>query len=266
VAFSHPGDRRRSLHGWVVRLVGGKDRYGVVLVLIVVLIVVLASGQEQTWTRPGGVGITSAVLLYTLATSGAQRRVFRGLLVALAVVAALSIGGAALFGRDNQSIEDAFMLLLVVVTQVVIARRLISHPYIDRSTVAGALCIYLLVGFCFSTIYRLLPALGFGPFFTTSHASTLDYLWFSYVTLTTVGYGDLIPRGGVGKMLAVTEALMGQIYLVTIVAVLVANIGRPRRSRSRTRAHPRQSTGRAGTPRSRARPPRARRRRSPLRS
>lgn len=240
----------------VARMVGAKDRYGVVLVLIIVLIVVLAGGQDQTWTRPGGVALVSAVLLYTLSTSGLRRRVLAGVLVALAVVFALSIlEAAALDGqsaqalypspsvglRYGQGLADLFILVLVVITQVVIARRVVSHPVIEFNTVAGALSIYLLVGFGFATIFRLLPALSGEPFFTAPHAGTLDFLWFSYVTLTTVGYGDLIPLGGVAKMLAVTEALLGQIYLVTIVALFVSNIGRPRR-RARRRRHPEQST------------------------
>ncbi|MBO0688934.1 MAG: hypothetical protein J2P40_05080 [Candidatus Dormibacteraeota bacterium] len=239
----------------MTRLVGGKDRYGVVLVLIIVLIVVLASGQDQIWTRPGGLGLASAVLLYTLATSGARGRVFVGVLFGLAIILALSIGEASVSGKSTPGITDLFMLGLVIVTQVVIARRVVSHPVVSFNTIAGALCIYLLVGFCFATIFRLLPALGLGPFFTTPHTSTLDFLWFSYVTLTTVGYGDLIPLTGVGKMLAVTEALLGQIYLVTVVALLVTNIGRPRR-RSRWRRHPGQTRTTGGT----RRPPRRMRR------
>ncbi|MBO0746573.1 MAG: hypothetical protein J2P43_16255 [Candidatus Dormibacteraeota bacterium] len=262
MASSHRGDRLRALRGWVARLVGGKDRYGVVLVLIIVLIVVLASGQDQVWTRPGGLGLVSAVLLYTLVTSGARRRLIVFVLVALALVFALSILEAAVYGTSVPGLADLFMLLLVVITQVVIARRVVTHPVIEFNTIAGALCIYLLVGFCFATIFRLIPAFGGGPFFTTPHAGTLDYLWFSYVTQTTVGYGDLIPRTGLGKMLAVTEALLGQIYLVTIVALLVGNIGRPRR-RGRLREHPEPANTRRRRPPTRTRP--RRRRRTPLR-
>ena len=264
MASSHRGDRWRALHGWAARLIGGKDRYGVVLVLIIVLIVVLASGQDQIWTRPGGLGLTSAVLLYTLATSGAHRRVFVAVLVGLAIIFLISVGEAVTFGRSTQGVADVFMLGLVVVTQVVIARRVLSHPVISFNTVAGALCIYLLVGFCFATIFRLFPAFGLGQFFTTPHTSTLDFLWFSYVTLTTVGYGDLIPRTGVGKMLAVTEALLGQIYLVTIVALLVSNIGRPRR-RERDRGGDRTRHRSERTAVRTRRPPGRARRRSPSR-
>jgi hypothetical protein len=74
---------------------------------------------------------------------------------------------------------------------------------------------------------------GGGPFFVTVAApGAVDYLYFSYVTLTTVGYGDLTARGDAGRMLAVCEALLGQLYLVTVLALLVGNVGRPRPRRA----------------------------------
>ena len=87
------------------------------------------------------------------------------------------------------------------------------------------------MGLAFALVFALTTVLGGGPFFATVDAArAVDYLYFSFVTLTTVGYGDLAARGDVGRMLAVTEALLGQLYLVTVVALLVANVGgrRPR--------------------------------------
>ena len=70
---------------------------------------------------------------------------------------------------------------------------------------------------------------GARPFFaSTNRASDADYLYFSFSTLTTLGYADLVGRTNLGRMLAVTEALFGQMYLVTIVALLVSNFGRRR--------------------------------------
>jgi voltage-gated potassium channel Kch len=73
-------------------------------------------------------------------------------------------------------------------------------------------------------------ALGSEPFFVqTQKATTADYLYFSYVTQTTLGYGDFTAAAGLGRALAVLEALIGQIFLVTVVALLVSNLGRTRR-------------------------------------
>jgi hypothetical protein len=69
-----------------------------------------------------------------------------------------------------------------------------------------------------------------GSFFAqTSAESGVDYVYFSFVTLTTVGYGDLTSRLDLGRMCSIFEALFGQLYLVSVVALLVSNVGRSRR-------------------------------------
>ena len=76
--------------------------------------------------------------------------------------------------------------------------------------------------------------MGSEPFFVqTSHASTADYLYFSFVTITTVGYGDFTAAEGLGRALASLEALLGQVYLVTVVATIVGGINRARSERPR---------------------------------
>jgi hypothetical protein len=121
-----------------------------------------------------------------------------------------------------------------MVTPIVIARRLVQHPAVHASTVAGALCIYLLVGLFFAFLFGFTTAVGLGPFFVaTSHATDVDYLYFSFSTLATVGFGDLVAGTNLGRMLAVTEALFGQMYLATIVALSVGKFGRGRRSAER---------------------------------
>ena len=75
-------------------------------------------------------------------------------------------------------------------------------------------------------------ASGRDPFFVQeATATTADYLYFSFVTLCTVGYGDLTAAGGLGRAMAVFDALIGQIYLVTVLALLVSQLGRLRHPR-----------------------------------
>jgi voltage-gated potassium channel len=116
--------------------------------------------------------------------------------------------------------------VLVVASPVAIARRLARDPRITLQTVIGALCIYLLIGLLFSSVYSLIGIITREPFFAQQRVAPVDYLYFSYVTLTTVGYGDLTAVGNLGRMLAATEALIGQLYLVSVVALVVGNIGR----------------------------------------
>ena len=86
-------------------------------------------------------------------------------------------------------------------------------------------CIYVLLGMMFAFVYAAINALSNGPFFVqTSHATTPDFLYFSFITQTTVGYGDFTAAGDLGRALAVLEALSGQLYLVTVIAVLVSRL------------------------------------------
>jgi hypothetical protein len=92
------------------------------------------------------------------------------------------------------------------------------------------LAIYLLAGMFFSFIYGLIGAIDANALFAqTSHPNREDELYFSFVTLSTVGYGDLSPAGGVPRAFAVAEMLIGQIYLVTIVSLIVTNLPAARR-------------------------------------
>jgi hypothetical protein len=93
----------------------------------------------------------------------------------------------------------------------------------------AAVGIYVLLGLSFAFAFECVGEFGSKPFFTAHEAGTRsDYTYFSFVTMATVGYGDLTAAGGIGRALAVTEGLLGQIYLVTTVAALVGNLGRRR--------------------------------------
>jgi ABC-type Co2+ transport system permease subunit len=90
---------------------------------------------------------------------------------------------------------------------------------------AGVLCLYLLLGLLFAFIYVAIQNLGGAPFFANGAAATTTRsLYFSFVTMTTVGYGDYTARTNLGHTLSVSEALFGQIYLVTVVAALVGRL------------------------------------------
>ena len=89
----------------------------------------------------------------------------------------------------------------------------------------GAICIYILLGMAFAFIYTAIGQIGSEPFFSEqATASSADYQYFSFVTLTTTGYGDLTAAQGFGRAIAVLEGLSGQLYLVTIVALLVGRL------------------------------------------
>ncbi len=94
-------------------------------------------------------------------------------------------------------------------------------------TMFGVLCVYLLIGSTFAYAYGIINALEDGGFFAELQGGTQsEFLYFSFSTLTTTGFGDLTAAEDLGRSLAITEALFGQIYLVTLVALIVGNLGR----------------------------------------
>jgi voltage-gated potassium channel Kch len=124
--------------------------------------------------------------------------------------------------------------LLLIATPFIILRRISMDTVVTTETVLGAISVYLLIGFSFAFIYSAVALLIHPtPFFSGVPNTTLNStLFFSYTTLTTVGYGDLVPAGSLGQTFAMLEALFGQIYLVLIVARLVSLCGQERRPRN----------------------------------
>jgi Ion channel len=205
-------------------------RFGTVLVLLSLTFVVMASSPPGAWARILTVGLQGLTLLAALLAARAGRRLFRVALLVV-VLAFLASVASVLVSTSNDPTGVFFGLnvLLVATAPVVIGRALYRRQVVDLRTVLGAICVYILLGMLFAFVYGSIDLLGPDPFFVqTSHATMPDYLYFSFVTQTTVGYGDFTAASDLGRSLAVVEALVGQLYLVTIIAVLVSRMaGRP---------------------------------------
>ena len=119
--------------------------------------------------------------------------------------------------------------MLVVIAPVAILSHIARNMALSTETFLGAVCVYLLIAQLFATLFVVTAAVAGQPFFVqTSHPSEIDYIYFSFVTITTVGYGDFTSALNVGRMLAVTEAVFGQLYLITVVAMVVQNLATKR--------------------------------------
>jgi len=111
-----------------------------------------------------------------------------------------------------------------------VIRDLRTSRQVRIQAVMGVLALYMLVGMLFGFVYGAVDLLGGDPFFANGATASVSHcLYFSFTTLTTVGYGDFVARSDLGHTLAVFEALIGQIYLVTVVSLIVSNLGRPTR-------------------------------------
>lgn len=210
-----------------------ENRFGVVLVLLFFAVFFSIAAPDEPWPLL----LTNIVLATTLSiamlASGVQPKVVRAWLG----VAVLGVGVSVLiaFTQDTTSAggyQAITSLILTAATIGAIVRRIWQHVEISVVTVLGAVCAYVLVGLSFAFAYEIVGAFGSRPFFAAQETGTRsDYVYFSFITMATVGYGDLAAQGGLGRAMAVTEGLLGQIYLVTAVAALVSNLGRARAPR-----------------------------------
>jgi uncharacterized membrane protein len=173
--------------------------------------------------------LQGSVLIYAIWTSRAGRRVLRGSLIAVPIVIVVAAVFAGNQSDSAVAAVRAVTALLSLAAIGAIVRRIGAHPRVDSATILGALCIYLLIGTFFASLFGTVAALGDAPFFVGRPAPRfIDFLYFSFVTMTTVGYGDLTAATDLGRMLAISQAAIGQLYLVSVVALVIGNVGRER--------------------------------------
>jgi hypothetical protein len=205
------------------------------LVLILVSLVFQLAAPESNGGRFVTLVLQGATLLLALRVSGTRR----AFLHVARVAVALSILGSTglLLGTGGLATDEAKVvtLLLVAGAPVAIAMGVVRHVREQQGvtipTMFGVLCIYLLIGMLFAFLFSVVDHLSSTAFFVNGAENQADFLYFSFTTITTTGYGDYVPATNLGHSLAITEALIGQIYLVTVVAVIVSNLRPRQRSR-----------------------------------
>jgi uncharacterized membrane protein HdeD (DUF308 family) len=199
------------------------NSYGLVLLLILltyVISVMVTEGRAMSTV----VAVQVATIWVVLRASEARWR----LQMIAGVIAVLS-GLAAILNLfipdhvDDKGFMALVSALLYLAAPFSIVRHLVLRRTVDRETVLGAIAAYLMMGMFFAFAYRALGAMQTDPFFGLSGDGTFPQdLFFSFTTLTTTGYGNLIPAGNPGQSLAVLEMLIGQLFLVTAVAKAVS--------------------------------------------
>jgi hypothetical protein len=217
-----------------IRRLEGSHRYGLVLVMIILPIAFsLAAPPDEPWARALTVLLFAVAILVSLAVAHAKRGMQLSALALLVLVAISAVVDAIVGSSTSAGLTRGVLGFLIALAPFALARGVIRHLRAERTVtldaVYGAIAIYLLIGAFFATIDAAVGQLGSDPFFTQLKDPGFEqYMYFSYVTLATVGYGDFTPATSLARAFSVTEALSGQLYLVTIVAVLVSNVGRRR--------------------------------------
>jgi Ion channel len=207
-------------------------RYGAVFLLILILLMFAIVAPDADWARAVDIALSGAALTVAVATSRARGQVRR--------VRALVVAGAALvvvigIATGLFSEKVAFAVLTLLEASIPIALiggllRLVRESGVAFQAVAGALSIYLLVGLLFASIVGFIAHVESGPYFLQGgNVSDGDRVYYSFTVLTTTGFGDYTAATPLGHALAVLEMLTGQLYLVTVIGILIGNFaGRKR--------------------------------------
>ena len=223
-----------------------KNSYGP-LILLIAGTYVIGTVADHRWTVSLLLFAQIGTVWYALRVSHAHPslRVLATMIFLLSLIA----GGWNVFSHGTTLLGLVFFAgsVLYVVAPASILGDLGRRRHVDRELMMGALSTYLMLGMAFAFSYRCIAAFQPSPFFGDRGDGTLaDSLFYSFVTLTTTGYGDLVPAGNPGRTLAVLEALLGQLFLVTAVAKVV-NVWSPKGWRDKVHPSGMASTAEDGT-------------------
>ena len=152
-------------------------------------------------------------------------RLIAGIVLCLAAAAAV-VGFFAHKPGDQLGGIFTVCCLLYLIAPFSILRHLLLRREIDIETLLGAIAAYLLIGISFAFAYQAASEFGSVPFFGTAGPGSLSQdLFFSFVTMTTVGYGNLVPAANPGQTFAVLQAVTGQLFLKGAIARPTARPG-----------------------------------------
>jgi hypothetical protein len=200
----------------------GTRRYGLLLLLLVVTYLLSAS-VRSTWIGVLQLALFVVTGQLALRASALSRRRVR--VIGAAGTAGSAIAAGLALARPGAAAVAAASLwaaLLLLGTVILIVVRIISLPTVTGQSIYGAISAYLIIGLMFAAFYAAI-AQAHGHFFAHHQpGNSQTFQYFSFATLTTLGYGDFTAVGSDGRAVAVLEALTGQVFLATLVARLVA--------------------------------------------
>ena len=222
-----PSSRSNALR----QAVRTSDSYGLLLALLLVDYVLLSLVDSGGWSDLI-VGVpVSLTLLLAMHTSRAHIHAIRLARVAAAVVLVTGLASAISNQSRFSGVVSMLFCLSLIVSVYVILRRVLGHERVGIETILGALCVYIIIGLMFTYLFIGIARVSSTPFLAQPppNHQPADFLYLSFVTLTTVGFGDLTPFSKLARSVVVLEALIGQVFLVTLVARLVALFGTEQR-------------------------------------
>jgi Ion channel len=215
--------RARRRERWVQRAEKVRDAFGLVFVLVLATYVLTSLLANHGWSAVVLTIATSATSIIALTSSHARPGVVRGAILLSALTIGLAAIAAVSDDRTWLNFASVVQIGLLATAMGAVLRRVVTTAEVGSRTILGAISVYTVLGILFTFLYGTIERVQDGAFFEgVPHPAGSDFLFFSYTTLTTTGYGNLVPGGQPGRMLSGLEMMIGQIFLVTLVAGLVS--------------------------------------------
>lgn len=208
-----------------LRGVSAANRYGLAILSIMINYVIAAALHGETgsaWAMCAA--LVTIWLVFTVSEAPRVRRMAQiAIPPALLLAVVMTVAGR---GREDTVLQVGLVLVnmvLYTVAPIVILRHIFQRFSVDTQTMYGAIAAYLLIGMAFAYAFSAISAVQTSPplFGADGQGTMQQVLFFSFITLTTTGYGNLVPAANPAQTLAVCEAILGQLFLVTAVAKIV---------------------------------------------
>jgi hypothetical protein len=215
-----PGNR-------LAALLRGQHGYAILLALVALSAVYTVATPESDGWHLGGVLIQAAIVFGAVLV--AHPRYSVGRFLDGAAVLGILLATISLLSDSNSSRDFAVIgAVLAGLVPTVVGRGLIRELRTSGATervIAGALAVYLMIGMFCAFVYAAIAQIGSGSLFAggAGDGSSSIHVYFSFITQTTVGYGDYTPGESSARAVAMAQALTGQLYLVTVIALLVGS-------------------------------------------
>ena len=197
------------------------NAFGLVLLLVVAIYVLGSLLPYTGWGAVAIAAVTGACAAVSLASAEARAPLPRVAIIGAAIAFALTVVTALGASADFAGIGSLILVALLLLAAAEMLGAVLQEHEVNFRTILGAISVYVILGILFTWLYVGVDRLQAGQFFGQP-VKTGDFIFFSITTLTTTGYGDLVPAAQPGRMLSGLEMLVGQIFLVTLIAGLVS--------------------------------------------
>lgn len=205
------------------------------------LALLIAPITVEDFPKISGLMLTGTLLVSVLSLA-ASKRVFIAAWLLVAAKVVLDIVAIVYPEVSVHVVEAIIMFAFFILATAFAFQRVLEDEYVDINRIAGAISIYMLIGLIWTSLYFFLSLLdpqSFNGLSDTSSAALklhdtiyMDLLYYSYVTLSTLGYGEITPASRAAQSLSYLEAICGIMYVAVLVSALVGSYGNRRVAQS----------------------------------